>query len=121
MEEELGTDCPIIHSQTVIEDHSLQGIGHCLFFCQEVIAKELLNPVDFHLNLYLFYSIGYDVKLRLLLVLYSRCKFKAATKHFIVMFVPEESKLSHFLNRDVFSRLTGKERIILQCLEHVLL
>lgn len=36
-------------------------------------------------------------------------------------FLPEEVELSHFLHRNIFTRCAGKQRIILQRLEHMLL
>lgn len=35
--------------------------------------------------------------------------------------LPEKGKFSHFINSDVFTRATGKQRIILQCFEYMLL
>lgn len=47
IEKELGWKGPVIHAQTVTEDHSLPGVGHGLLLCQEVVVEELFHPVEF--------------------------------------------------------------------------
>lgn len=43
-EEELISQSPVVHAQTVGEDQGLEGVGHDFFFGQEVVAEELLHP-----------------------------------------------------------------------------
>lgn len=67
-EKELSHHGPVIHAQTVIKDQSLPRVGHHIFFWQEVVAKELLHPVE----LYMLYKNA----------LYSPGKFIAATLNY---------------------------------------
>lgn len=101
VEEVLGGHGPVVHAQTAVEDGRLPGVGHDVLSCEEVVAEELLHPAGSHLKLHVWlFMHSAEVKKRS---------------------VPEEGQLPHLLHGDVFTGATGKQRIVLQSPEDVLL
>lgn len=70
---------PVIHAQTIAEDHSLPGVGHHILYANEVVAEELLHPVDFYLELYLLY-VQRTLLVETRIELWCVCEFTVDTK-----------------------------------------
>lgn len=95
------SQCPVIHAQTVGEDEGLEGVGHDVFFGQEVVAEELLHPA--------------------VVVFLDLAEVTGAIGTLQLLFslsVPEKGEFSHLLHGDVFTRLASKHGVILQGLEY---
>lgn len=100
-EEELVSQRPVIHAQTVGEDQGLEGVRHDVFFGQEVVGEELLHPAI--IVFVLLAEMTDIVKTVQLLFNLSR---------------PEKGEFSHLLHGDVFTGLASKHRVVLHGLEY---
>lgn len=98
---ELARHGPVIHAQKIIQVNQLQGVGHDVLFPHKVVAEELLHPGPLQLRLYFLHTDNQD-------------------KHSLP-FLPEERQLPHSLHGEVFAGPAGKQRIIFQSFEYVLL